>query len=155
MTHRSSSFSTVLFLGAQIRNTSIASTPSDTLGHFVNVIDKSMRSCLGCICQDNISDASWMQVVLPFSIGGLGMIHIARACSRASFWSAEFSSCEVSDLAPETSCLSGPDPAIDPHIITTIPSWLPSPLQPTTGADSGQTRPPASPGRQSSIADWL
>jgi hypothetical protein len=88
-------------------------TPPDTVIPFATAFDNSMRSCLGRICQDDISDAQWMQAGLPLSMGGLGLTHTARVSSAAFIGSAEYSCAVVLDLVPVTSCALGPDISLD------------------------------------------
>jgi hypothetical protein len=88
-------------------------TPPDTVAHFATAFDISMRSCLRRICQDDISDAQWMQAGLPLSMGGLGLTHKARVSSAAFIGSAEYSSAVVLDLVLLYSCPLGPDLALD------------------------------------------
>jgi hypothetical protein len=73
-----------------------------------------MRSFLGRICQDYISDAQWMQARLPLAMGGLGLTDTARVSSAAFIGSTEYSPAVVLDLYPATSCPLGPDLALDP-----------------------------------------
>jgi hypothetical protein len=88
--------------------------PPDTVAPFATAFDISMQSYLGRICQDDISDAQWMQAGLPLSMGGLGLTHTARISSAAFIGSAEYSSAVVLDLVPVLSCPLGPDLALDP-----------------------------------------
>jgi hypothetical protein len=88
-------------------------TPPDTVAPFATAFDNSMP-CLGRICQDDISDAQWMQAGLPLSVEGLWLTHTARISSAALIASADVSSGLVSDLFPVTSCALDPDPALDP-----------------------------------------
>jgi hypothetical protein len=85
-----------------------------TVAPFATAFDNSMRSCLGRICQDDLSDAQWMQAGLPLSVGGLGLTHTARVSSAAVIGSAEYSSAVVLDLVPVSSCPWGPDLALHP-----------------------------------------
>jgi hypothetical protein len=89
-------------------------TPPDAVASFATAFDDSMRSCLGRICQDDISDAQWMQAGLPLSMGGLVLPHTARVSSAAFIGSAEYSCAVVFDLVPVTSCALGPDIALHP-----------------------------------------
>jgi hypothetical protein len=72
-----------------------------------------MRSCLGRIFQDEISDAQWMQAGFPLSMEGLGLTHTARVSSACCIGSAEYSSAVVLDLVPVTSCELDPDIDLD------------------------------------------
>jgi hypothetical protein len=89
-------------------------TPLDTVAPFATAFDNSMRSCLGRICQGDLSDAQWMQAGFPLSMEGLGLTHTARVSSAAFIGSAEYSSAVVLDLVPVSSCPLGPDFALDP-----------------------------------------
>jgi hypothetical protein len=51
--------------------THLTRAPPDTVAPFVTAFDNSMRSCLGRICQENISDAQGMQAGLPVSMEDL------------------------------------------------------------------------------------
>jgi Reverse transcriptase (RNA-dependent DNA polymerase) len=89
-------------------------TSPDTVAPFATAFDNSMRSCLGRIFQDDISDAQWTQAGFPLSMGGLGLTHTARVSSAAFIGSAEYSCAVVLDLVPVTSCALRPDIALDP-----------------------------------------
>jgi hypothetical protein len=65
--------------------------PPDTVAPFATAFENSMRSCLGRLCQDYISDAQWMQAGLPLFMGGLGLTHTARVSLAAFIGSAEYS----------------------------------------------------------------
>jgi hypothetical protein len=113
MTRRVSSFCSVL---PWERKDDVSHTrhPPDTVAPFATAFDNSMRSCLGHICQDDISDAQWMQAGLPLSMGGLGLTHTARFSSAAFIGSAKYSFAVVLDLVLVSSCPQGPDLALDP-----------------------------------------
>jgi hypothetical protein len=89
-------------------------TPPVTVAPFATTFDNSIRSCLGPIFQDDISDAQWMQALFPLSMGGLELTHTARVSSASLIASGEVSSGLASDLVPVTSCALDPDPALDP-----------------------------------------
>jgi hypothetical protein len=87
-------------------------TPHDTVAPFATAFN-SMRSRLGRICQDDISDAQCMQAGLSLFMGGIGLthktggfglIHIACVSSAAFIGSAEYSSAVFLDLVLVTSC---------------------------------------------------
>jgi hypothetical protein len=72
------------FLGSAKMTYLTRVTSPDTVAPFATTFDNSIRSCLGRICQDDISDAQWIQAGLPLSMGGLGLTHIALFHRRLS-----------------------------------------------------------------------
>jgi hypothetical protein len=133
-------------------------TPPDTVAPVATAFDNSMRSCLGRICQDKISDAQWMQAGLTLSMGRLGLTHTARVLLAAFIGSAEYSCAVALDLVPVTACALGPDIALDPtrdhyHAQLCPDVESPPPLPPAPS--QAKPHPPAAPGRQGSIAICL
>jgi hypothetical protein len=102
------------YLGSEKMTYLTRVTPPDTVAPIAIAFNNSMPSCLGRICQDDISDAQWMQAGFPLSMGGLGLTHTARVSSAAFIGSAEYSCPVVLDLDPVTSCALGHDIALDP-----------------------------------------
>jgi hypothetical protein len=99
-------------------------TPHETVAPFATAFDNSMRSCLGRICQDDFSDAQWVQAGLPLSMGGLGLTHTARVSSAPFIGSAEYSS--AVSLGPDLAL----DPARDHYHAKLCPDESPPTLSP-------------------------